>query len=229
MYTVCHPEFVTLNKKYTQPYFVRTLVGLSPARALTTLSVRARAWLDRAVTSAGTEPVLRAATGSTLVRPGPVGIVPANSGSAMLRFTLVAIVALAEAHTQMNWPPIFQDTERIGSKPGWRRVGCTEHMVPSGTRNTTTGHTSMTNTGCACTQYTNFTFIPGNVTIADDSPLRTAWVFDSSSGTPKKLIHEPLGPLGPKGEQHPWRAPGTAPTYGAPAPPTVHRRRAALT
>ena len=53
----------------------------------------------------------------------------------------------------------------------------------------------------------------GNATIADDSPMRTAWVFDSTSGTPKKLINAKLGPLGPNGEEHPWRAPGTAPTY----------------
>ena len=55
-----------------------------------------------------------------------------------------ALAFAAVAHTQMNWPPPWQDVEQVGNGPGWRHVGCTSTMVPSGTKKTTTGHTSMT-------------------------------------------------------------------------------------
>merc|ERR1719159_1980552 len=72
------------------------------------------------------------------------------------------------------------------SRFDYRAAGCTGEPPAEGEED---------NVGCISQWYTNFTFIPGEATILDGSPLLTY---------PGKLVRGGT-------QQNPWRAPGTAP------------------
>ena len=62
-----------------------------------------------------------------------------------------------------------------------------------------------------CPADTNNTVIPGPPTIPDHSPLRTMWFWETVNGKLTKMV----GSAADRASfgRHPWRAPGTAPTY----------------
>lgn len=108
----------------------------------------------------------------------------------MARF-LLSLLPYADAHMSMIKPATWHDPEgrfTTSADPrfDYRAAGCTGEQPAEGEED---------NVGCISQWYTNFTFIPGNATILDGSPLLTY---------PGKLARKGT-------QQNPWRAPGTAP------------------
>lgn len=88
-------------------------------------------------------------------------------------------------------PPTWHDPDgsaysKWDEQYGWRTAGCTGEKPPPGEED---------NLGCLSQIYTNGTYIPGSVTLADDSPMLTYPLIAAFT------------------HKNPWRAPGTAPMY----------------
>lgn len=114
-----------------------------------------------------------------------------------MRAALAAALPCASGHFAMQYPPLWLDQHGTMFKPGSQNLpGCTGKLAPG-------EQGPGKEQGCACEWYTNYTFITGKQTIADE--LRT-W-----AATPNYGPEDQGGPKGPG--NHPWLAPGTAPIH----------------
>jgi len=106
---------------------------------------------------------------------------------AMKAALAIANFAICRGHGTMMYPPTWMDPNGDFFARGdeWREANCAP------------GNRSWDSYGWGCLEnfYTNYTFIPGNPTIAQDSPMRTMKDPDGLDVFAK----------------NPWRAPGTAP------------------
>lgn len=104
---------------------------------------------------------------------------------------VVAVLPCATGHGALQMPPTWHDPDgSIGMSPGTQcNPGCIGKQAQWPAQ------------GCMCEWYTNWTFISGEATIPDGSPLITY----------KNACHS--SPLCDWTKTHPWRAPGSAPIF----------------
>lgn len=120
----------------------------------------------------------------------------------MYRTLFALAIPAADAHMSMVKPASWHDPDGTAYAEwspefGWRAAGCTGKPPPPGEEDVV---------GCISQWYTNGTWIPGNRTLPENSPLityaKTAKATDPlSKGTWAGM------------QKNPWMAPGTAPVW----------------
>ena len=118
----------------------------------------------------------------------------------------VLLGSSAVAHFFMTSPPTWLDPHGIHQFEGGRSsAGCTGEHAP--------GAIDRRKQGCIMEWYTNDTTIPGNSTIAWDSPLITYKQVCGQDPSSRCCGHDPVGAYAVCDwtNRNPWRAPGSAP------------------
>jgi hypothetical protein len=118
----------------------------------------------------------------------------------------VLLGSSAVAHFFMTSPPTWLDPHGIHQFEGGRSsAGCTGEHAP--------GAIDRRKQGCIMEWYTNDTTIPGNSTIAWDSPLITYKQVCGQDPSSRCCGHDPVGAYAVCDwtSRNPWRAPGSAP------------------